>query len=80
MGVAGGAFGVALGWTIGRLINIGTNIYLKRQSFPPEQIWATPWWLVGGAIAFALVVSLLSGLYPAARAAVLDPVEALRYE
>jgi putative ABC transport system permease protein len=80
MGVAGGAFGVALGWTIGRLINIGTNIYLKRQSFPPEQIWATPWWLVGGAIAFALVVSLLSGLYPAARAAGLDPVEALRYE
>jgi putative ABC transport system permease protein len=80
MGVAGGAFGVALGWTIGRLINIGTNIYLKRQSFPPEQIWATPWWLVGGAIGFAIVVSLLSGLYPAARAARLDPVQALRYE
>jgi putative ABC transport system permease protein len=80
MGAAGGAFGVALGWGIGRVINIGTNIYLKRQSFPPEQIWATPWWLVGGAIAFAIVVSLLSGLYPAARAARLDPVQALRYE
>jgi putative ABC transport system permease protein len=80
MGVAGGAFGVALGWAIGRVINIGTNVYLKRQSFPPEQIWATPWWLVGGAIAFAIVVSLLSGLYPAARAARLDPVQALRYE
>jgi len=80
MGVAGGAFGVALGWAIGRVINIGTNIYLRRQSFPPEQIWATPWWLVGGAIAFAIVVSLLSGLYPAARAARLDPVQALRYE
>lgn len=80
MGVAGGAFGVVLGWAIGRVINIGTNVYLKRQSFPPEQIWATPWWLVGGAIAFAIVVSLLSGLYPAARAARLDPVQALRYE
>ena len=80
MGLAGGAFGVALGWVIGRAINFGTNIYLKRQSFPPEQIWATPWWLVGGAIAFAIVVSLVSGLYPAARAARLDPVQALRYE
>ncbi|HEX6505432.1 MAG TPA: FtsX-like permease family protein [Terriglobales bacterium] len=80
MGIAGGVFGVALGWTIGRVINIGTNIYLKRQSFPPEQVWATPWWLVAGAIAFAVVVSLLSGLYPAARAARLDPVQALRYE
>jgi putative ABC transport system permease protein len=80
MGVFGGVVGVALGWTIGRIINLGTNIYLKRQHFPPEQIWFVPWWLVLGAIAFSIVVSLLSGLYPASRAARLDPVQALRYE
>jgi putative ABC transport system permease protein len=80
MGVFGGAVGVALGWTIGRVINLGTNVYLKRQHFPPEQIWFVPWWLVISAIAFAIVVSLLSGLYPAGRAARLDPVQALRYE
>jgi putative ABC transport system permease protein len=80
MGVFGGFVGVALGWTIGRVINLGTNVYLKRQHFPPEQIWFVPWWLVIGAIGFAIVVSLLSGLYPASRAARLDPVQALRYE
>ncbi|HSZ00728.1 MAG TPA: FtsX-like permease family protein [Terriglobales bacterium] len=80
MGVFGGFVGVALGWAIGRVINVGTNVYLKRQHFPPEQIWFVPWWLVLGAIAFAIVVSLLSGLYPASRAARLDPVQALRYE
>jgi len=80
MGAAGGAFGVALGWAIGRTINVGTNFYLQRQQLPGEQIWSTPWWLVGGAIAFAIVVSLISGLYPAARASRLDPVQALRYE
>jgi putative ABC transport system permease protein len=80
MGVFGGLVGVALGWTIGRVINVGTNVYLKRQHFPPEQIWFVPWWLVIGAIGFAIVVSLLSGLYPASRAARLDPVQALRYE
>jgi putative ABC transport system permease protein len=80
MGALGGVLGVALGWTIGRLINIGTNIYLKRQDLAPEQIWFVPWWLVGSAIGFAVIVSLVSGLYPAARAARLDPVQALRYE
>jgi putative ABC transport system permease protein len=80
MGALGGALGVALGWMIGRLINLGTNIYLKRQDLAPEQIWFVPWWLVGSAIGFAIIVSLISGLYPAARAARLDPVQALRYE
>jgi putative ABC transport system permease protein len=80
MGVLGGVVGVALGWSIGQVINFGTNVYLKRQSLPPEHFWAVPWWLVGSAILFAFVVSLVSGLYPAGRAARLDPVQALRYE
>jgi ABC-type antimicrobial peptide transport system permease subunit len=80
MGVLGGILGVALGWSIGQVINLGTNVYLKRQSLPPEHFWSVPWWLVGSAILFAFIVSLLSGLYPAGRAARLDPVQALRYE
>jgi putative ABC transport system permease protein len=54
-----------------------TNIYLARQHFPPAQIWSVPLWLVLSAIAFSVLVSLLSGLYPATRAARLDPVQAL---
>jgi putative ABC transport system permease protein len=80
MGILGGIVGVILGWAIGHAINLGTNIYLKRQSLPPEHFWAVPWWLVGSAIAFAFIVSLIAGLYPASRAARLDPVQALRYE
>jgi ABC-type antimicrobial peptide transport system permease subunit len=80
MGILGGIVGVALGWAIGQVINLGTNVYLKRQSFPPEHFWAVPWWLVGAAILFSFLVSLVSGLYPAGRAARLDPVQALRYE
>jgi putative ABC transport system permease protein len=80
MGVFGGIFGVALGWFIGRLLTWGTNYYLHRQSLPSVDVSAVPWWLALGAIAFAVGVSLAAGIYPAARAAKLNPVEALRYE
>jgi putative ABC transport system permease protein len=80
MGLAGGIFGVLFGWLIGRSLTLGTNLYLKRQDLPGVEISAVPWWLVGGAIGFAVLVSLAAGLYPASRAAKLNPVDALRYE
>jgi putative ABC transport system permease protein len=80
MGIFGGIVGVGLGWAIGQVINLGTNVYMRRQGFPPEHFWAVPLWLVAFAILFAFGVSLVSGLYPAGRAARLDPVQALRYE
>ena len=80
MGLAGGALGVFFGWLIGQALTLGTNIYLKRQDLPGVQISAVPWWLIGGAIGFAVLVSLMAGLYPASRAAKLNPVDALRYE
>lgn len=80
MGLFGGALGVGIGWVIGRAVTLGTNFYLQRQGLPPANVFSVPWWLVLGAIGFAVVVSLAAGLYPASRAAKLNPVEALRYE
>jgi putative ABC transport system permease protein len=80
MGLAGGVLGVFFGWLIGRTLTLGTNIYLKRQDLPGVEISAVPWWLIAGAIGFAVLVSLIAGLYPASRAAKLNPVDALRYE
>jgi putative ABC transport system permease protein len=80
MGLFGGIFGVAMGWLIGQALTWGTTIYLRRQDLPGVKISFVPWWLALSAIGFAVVVSLVAGLYPASRAARLNPVEALRYE
>lgn len=80
MGLLGGIFGVAFGWFIGKAVTFGTNVYLQRQNLPSAHVFSVPWWLVLGAVLFAVAVSLAAGLYPASRAARLNPVEALRYE
>jgi putative ABC transport system permease protein len=80
MGLFGGVLGAFLGWLIGRALTFGTNVYLHRRDLPSVEITSVPWWLVLFAIGFAIAVSLVAGLYPASRAARLNPVEALRYE
>jgi putative ABC transport system permease protein len=80
MGFLGGILGVGFGWLLGRAITFGVNVYLKRQNLNPIELTSVPWWLVIVALVLGVVVSLLAGLYPASRAAKLNPVDALRYE
>jgi putative ABC transport system permease protein len=80
MGFLGGILGVLFGWLLGRALTFGTNVYLQRQNLNPIELSSVPWWLVLAALVFAVLVSLAAGLYPASRAAKLNPVDALRYE
>jgi putative ABC transport system permease protein len=80
IGLLGGVAGLLLGWVVGRLINIGANMYIESQGGPAGNLFSLPWWLIGGALLFALLISLIAGSYPARRAARLDPIQALRHE
>jgi putative ABC transport system permease protein len=80
MGFLGGILGVGFGWVLSRAMTFGTNFYLYRQNLNPIELTAVPWWLALAALVIAVLVSLAAGLYPASRAAKLNPVDALRYE
>ena len=67
---AGGVIGVLLGIGVSLLINV----------FLPRVPSSVPLWAVLLAVAVSMGVGLFFGIYPAVKAARLDPVEALRYE
>jgi putative ABC transport system permease protein len=65
----GGTFGVILGFLAALGISLGFDIP-----------FAVPIWIVIAALLVTSVVGLFAGIYPAAKASKLDPIDALRYE
>jgi putative ABC transport system permease protein len=81
LGVCGGVIGVFAAWGVDGLANrLAYRFVLKPQGASFVDFFSLPLWLTVGAILFALVVSILAALYPAARAARIDPVRALRHD
>jgi putative ABC transport system permease protein len=73
LSLTGGLIGVALGWLIARLIG---GVQLGGTAITPT-VGLDAVLLATG---FSIAVGLFFGIYPATRAASLEPVEALRYE
>jgi len=80
IGLIGTAFGVLFGWIATRILAVIASAYLWNQGLPEMEFFALPPWLVLIAVSVGIGVSVLAGTYPAARAARVDPVQALRGE
>jgi len=91
IGILGGLIGVPTGYGLSYLLSYGVSNFMGGQN-QQGTVFQTPetqrlmvspifslWWAVG-AIIFGVIICILFGLYPARKAAKLNPVEALRYE
>lgn len=81
IGLAGGILGSLAAWGIDTLANrLVYEFFLKPRGESFINFFSIPPYLWLGAILFAMVVGIVAALYPAARAARIDPVKALRHD
>jgi putative ABC transport system permease protein len=69
LAILGGALGLAAGSAVAGLIHLASPL--------PARV---TWWSVSIALGLGASVGVLFGVYPASRAARLDPIIALRFE
>ncbi len=80
IGLMGGICGVLAGWALGFGIGGLVNFIATSVGGEANDYFATPYDFVLIVIGFSFLVSTIAGIWPAKRAAKLNPLEALRYE
>jgi len=80
IGFFGGMGGIIIGMVGGELFNYGINILAGFLGGEKIDMFFTPYWFILLIIFFSTFVGLITGFYPARRAANINALEALRYK
>ncbi|MCU0679270.1 MAG: ABC transporter permease [Planctomycetes bacterium] len=80
IGFFGGVGGIIIGMAGGEVFNYGINFLAGFLGGAKIDMFYTPYWFVAVIMTFSTFVGLLTGFYPARRAARINALEALRYK
>ena len=80
IGLAGGLIGTVIAVALARVGNTAVDRLTQGVASGGLDVFRTDAWVVVAALALAVLLSTVSGLLPAVRAGLQDPVKALRYE
>jgi putative ABC transport system permease protein len=84
IGLLGGLLGLVLAWGLSipgdGLVRRLVQEQSRNEQLVSESVFEFPGWLAAATVGFAALVTTLAAVYPARRAARVQPVEALRHE
>ncbi len=79
LGLVGGVGGLGLGRFVSWLIQVAINTYARSQGVEDHlAMFQFPPWLLAATVLFSIIIAVVAGVYPAMRAAKVDPIQALR--
>ncbi len=80
MGLLGGIAGIVLGFVAGKLLSLGLSVFSLVQGVGVLDVALIPLTFIFVVLFLAIMVGIITGLYPAKRATHISALNALRYE
>ncbi len=80
LGFLGGAVGVGIGLLIGKILNMLLTAVATKLGGVAVTLFVFPYWFLGFTILFAGFMGLITGIFPARKASILNPLDAIRYK